>query len=433
MKSDPVLDRLLDLHPKSIDLSLGRVQGLLDRLGNPEGKLPPVVHVAGTNGKGSVVAFLRAMLEAAGYRVHVYTSPHLVHFCERIRLAGTLIDDEALTGLLEECEAANQGDPITFFEITTAAAFLAFSRTPADIVLLETGLGGRLDATNVVAAPLLTCITPVSEDHQSFLGDDIADITGEKAGILKADVPTVIAAQGTRKGAGVLAKRAKELAAPTFSEGRDWHVRKAQGGMMFEVKEKTGRSFPAPALTGRHQVQNAGLAMACLEKLDGFHVPDDAIERGLETVDWPARLQRLTSGPLVALLGEGWELWLDGGHNPAAAAVIAQQARAWKGQGQTMALHMVLGMLNSKDVDGYLKTAAPRLSSLHAITIPGEENALDADVIAGTGSALGLASHTAPDVSAALVAIMAADGAPGRILIAGSLYLAGHVLAENKH
>lgn len=431
MKSDPVLDRLLTLHPKRIDLTLERVERLLAALDHPETKLPPVVHVAGTNGKGSVIAYLRAMLEAAGYRVHAYTSPHLVRFHERIRLSGQLIDDDALTAILEECERANAGAPITFFEITTAAAFLAFTRTSADIVLLETGLGGRLDATNVVAAPALTCITPVSEDHQSFLGDDIGSIAAEKAGIIKSGVPLVVAAQGTRKAQGVIASHAKDKGAATHTEGKDWHVRKAPDGMLFEKKgdgdEATSRLFPAPALAGRHQVQNAGLAIACVDALQGFTVDDGAIAVGLRSVDWPARLQRLTRGPLVEGLPDGVELWLDGGHNPAAAAAIAGHARAWRGT----PLHMVLGMLNSKDVSGYLKGVAPRLASLHAVTIPGEENAVPAEDIAGTATALGLDAVTADSIGDAVAAIVARHPAPLRILIAGSLYLAGHVLADN--
>ena len=429
MSSDPVLERLLSLHPKRIDLTLDRVERLLAKLGHPERSLPPVIHVAGTNGKGSVIAFLRAMLEAAGFSVHVYTSPHLTRFHERIRLAGTLIDEDALTALLEECETVNAGEPITFFEITTAAAYLAFSRQPADILLLETGLGGRLDATNVVATPALTVITSISEDHQDFLGNDIKDIAREKAGILKDGVPCVLAAQATRAAARVVSDTAKEKNAPLFVEGKDWHVRKSTDGILFEVKSAASRAFPVPGLAGRHQEQNAGVAIAALEKLPGFDVPDAAIALGLRTVSWPARLQHLKTGPLVDVLPQGWELWLDGGHNPAAAATIAAQARIWRDR----PLHLVLGMINSKDADGFLKVVAPRARTLHTITIPGEENAIPADRLAGIGCALGLDAAAVPDVAAAITAIAAAGagGGPGRILICGSLYLAGRVLQDN--
>jgi len=418
------------LHPKVIDLTLDRIEGLLERLGNPEKKLPPVIHVAGTNGKGSVIAYLRAMLEAAGYRCHVYTSPHLVRFNERIRVAGQLIDDNDLTALLEECEAVNEGQPITYFEITTAAAFLAFARQPADVVLLETGLGGRLDATNLIDKPLATVITPISIDHQQFLGDTLEEIAHEKAGILKAGVPCAIAKQ-ERKAQKVLDGVAEKKGAPLIVEGRDWHVRKAGDKLVFEHTAADGArvsdELPLPSLAGPHQPRNAGLALATLELMAGFDVPPAARALGLKSVDWPARLQRLRHGPLVEQLPDGWELWLDGGHNEAAAKIIRAQTRAWR----DAPLHLIFGMLNSKNPLDYLKHLEARIVLLRGVTIPGEENSLSADDVVEAARAWRMEAETADSVAAALSSIVSAGGAAGRVLIAGSLYLAGTVLAEN--
>jgi len=420
------------LHPKVIDLSLGRVETLLERLGNPHHQLPPVVHVAGTNGKGSTVAFLRAMLEAAGYRVHVYTSPHLVHFNERIRLAGQLIDDADLSALLAECEAVNGGDPITFFEVTTAAAFLAFSRTPADILLLETGLGGRLDATNVIDRPLLSIITPVSVDHQNFLGDTLEEIAGEKAGILKPDVPCILARQ-ERKADRKIAERATEISAPLLREGKDWFVRTAGDEMVFEAPfegddpvRKT-RRLPLPSLSGIHQQRNAALALAALERMPGFDVSDAAAALGLKSVEWPARLQHLRHGPLTDLLPAGWELWLDGGHNEAAAKAIRTQTRQWRDK----PLHLVFGMLNSRDPEDFLKQLEARIGLLRGVAIPGEENTLSAERICEAATTWRMDNAPAVGVGAAVADIVAASDVPARILIAGSLYLAGTVLKDN--
>ncbi|PHS77782.1 MAG: bifunctional folylpolyglutamate synthase/dihydrofolate synthase, partial [Rhodospirillaceae bacterium] len=334
---DSILERLNALHPKSIDLVLDRVVRLLGALDNPHHKLPPVVHVAGTNGKGSTIAFLRAFCEAAGLRVHVYTSPHLVRFNERIRVAGKLITDDALDAILKECEAANQGQPITFFEITTAAAFLAFSRTDADIVLLETGLGGRLDATNVIERPRLTCITPVSLDHQHYLGNDVKTIMGEKAGILKSGVPCIAAKQGSKILQKVLEKAASAARAPLLCEGKVWFSRVSGGRRgtpaMIYTNGGEDRTFPMPRLAGQHQVRNASLAIACVEALaPDFEISDAAIALGLNTVQWPGRLQHITQGPLADMLDDGFELWLDGGHNKAAAEMLAQHTRRWRGK-----------------------------------------------------------------------------------------------------
>lgn len=424
LQSDRVLERLGRLHPKLIDLSLGRVERLLAALGNPERNLPPVIHVAGTNGKGSTIATMRACLEAGGWRVHVFSKPHLVRFHERIRLADRLIDEDRLVELLEECERANGGAPITYFEITTAAAFLAFARTPADVVLLETGLGGRLDATNVVAHPLVTAITPISLDHQAFLGDTIAQIAGEKAGILKTGSPAVIGPQPP-DAAAVLAERAAAVGAPLYRFGEEWRCVPEGDGMRYEGR-RWRLDLPLPSLAGAHQIVNSGTAIACLELAERLPLSAEDIARGLGQIEWPARLQRLRRGPLVEKLPPGWELWLDGGHNPGAGAVLAETAAGWADR----PLHLVVGMLNTKDASGFLEPLAPYAQSLHAVTIPHEANALPAEAIAATASGLGMAAVTAPSVGAALRAIFERGGA-GRALICGSLHLAGVVLAEN--
>ncbi|WP_448192799.1 bifunctional folylpolyglutamate synthase/dihydrofolate synthase [Azospirillum sp. sgz301742] len=421
--SDPVLKRLTALHPKIIDLSLGRIHRLLAALGDPHTRLPPVVHVAGTNGKGSTIAFLRAMLEAAGLRVHVYTSPHLVHFHERVRLAGTLITDDHLTALLEECEAANADAPITFFEVTTAAAFLAFARTPADVVLLETGLGGRLDATNVIDRPAVTAITRVSYDHRQFLGDTLSAIAFEKAGILKPGVPAILAPQPDPEAAGALAERAAEVGAPLHP----WCVEPLPVGFRFE-SAKRRLELPPPGLTGAHQIVNAGVALACLDHLP-VRVDDAAAARGLANARWPARLQRLSRGPLVEDLPAGWELWLDGGHNDSAGEVLAVQAAAWAAQ-DGRPLDLVFGMLASKEPAEFLGPLAPHIRRLRAVAIPGEEASLSAEAAAAAARAVGITDAVpAADTAAALASLSGAE--PGRALICGSLYLAGTVLAEN--
>jgi dihydrofolate synthase / folylpolyglutamate synthase len=422
--SDIVLARLTRLHPKLIDLSLGRIEGLLASLGNPQDRLPPVIHIAGTNGKGSTLATLRACLEAGGWRVHAYISPHLVRFHERIRLVGRLIDEDRLVELLEECERANQGAPITYFEITTAAALLAFSRVPADFVLLETGLGGRLDATNVIRRPAATAITPISLDHQAFLGDTIAAIAGEKAGILKPGSPAIIGPQ-TAEAAAVFDARAGELGAPLFRYGREWRCAAKNGGMRYEGAHWRF-DLPLPSLPGAHQIGNAGIAIACLEQLAGLALGRGAIASGLRHIEWPARMQRLAHGPLVEMLPPGWELWLDGGHNPGAGEVLAAVAANWHDR----PLYLIVGMLNTKDAAGFLAPLAAHAQALWAVTIPGEQNPLPADKIAVAAGSVGLAARQSPSVAAALAAIIT-EAAPARVLICGSLHLAGTVLTEN--
>ncbi|OAN50287.1 bifunctional folylpolyglutamate synthase/dihydrofolate synthase [Paramagnetospirillum marisnigri] len=432
---DSILERLTRLHPKVIDLSLDRVSRLLDALGNPQDRLPPVVHVAGTNGKGSTVATLRALAEAAGLRVHVYTSPHLVRFAERIRVNGVLPTDPELLALLEEVEAANGGQPVTFFEITTAAALLAFARAPADLCILETGLGGRLDATNVVARPALTVLTPIAMDHQNFLGGRIESIAAEKAGIMKRGVPCVIAKQG-RKVVKVLEARSGELGVPLYKEGEDFFVRtRPDGGLIYRGKSVEW-SLPAPNLAGGFQSRNAALALAAVERLSRLNVPpvfpdfpDAALGMGLRSIDWPARLQRLSAGPLVELLPEGWELWLDGGHNPHAAEALAQHTRNWRDK----PLAAVFGMLSTKDVDGYMEPLAPRFHALRGIAIPGEDASLSAEDAAGAATRhFCLDARPAADAADAVHQLLRVVPGPARILICGSLYLAGTILSVHR-
>ena len=418
--SDVILSRMMALHPKIIDLTLDRVWQLLDALGHPERRLPPVIHIAGTNGKGSTQAMIRAGLEAAGGRVHAYTSPHLARFHERIRLAGALVTEDYLTEVLAECEAANGGTPITYFEITTCAALLAFARTAADWTLLEVGLGGRLDATNVVDRPRLTIITPVSIDHQQYLGETLAEIAGEKAGILKRGVPCVVGPQ-EEAGLEVIEAKAARLGCPLLVHGQHWHVWEERGRLIFQ-DENGLLDLPLPNLPGPHQIDNAGAALAALRHLGADAA---ACEAAVTRAYWPARMQRLTQGPLVEAAG-ACELWLDGGHNPAGGqAVAATLARM-----PARPTHLVLGMLNTKDIAGYLRPVAAQARSLTAVSIPGEANTLTAEETQAAAAGAGIVAETAESVLAAVRKIAAADPS-ARILICGSLYLAGGILKEN--
>jgi len=434
--SDIVLERLNKLHPKIIDLELSRVLRLLARVGHPEKQLPPVIHVAGTNGKGSVIAYLRAILEAAGYRVHVYTSPHLVRFNERIRLAGTLIEEPELIALLEECEQANGGERITFFEITTVAAFLAFIRSPADILLLETGLGGEFDATNVIDAPLASVLMPISMDHMQFLGDTIEKIAAAKAGIIKRGRPAIVGRQ-PKAALGVFEAKAVELGAPLYRYGREWFVDGDLKDSLRFQDVRGPRRYPAPGLLGSHQFANAGTAIAATIWLEGFKIGEGAIAQGLRQVEWPARMQQLRRGPLVEMLPSGWELWLDGGHNEDAGQVIAGMIRDWKAQdrarGTDLRAHAIFGMLSTKDPAAFLKPLSPLLEDLNAVAIPGDHASLSAEDCVRAGTSVGLISSAFPSVEAALRSVVDSheDGPPCRVLICGSLYLAGTVLAEN--
>ncbi|KMK65818.1 folylpolyglutamate synthase/dihydrofolate synthase family protein [Puniceibacterium sp. IMCC21224] len=418
--SDHILNRMMALHPKIIDLTLDRVWRLLEALDHPEQKLPPVIHIAGTNGKGSTQAMIRAGLEAMDLRVHAYTSPHLTRFHERIRLAGTLIAEPDLAHVLDECYAANGSDPITYFEITTCAALLAFVRTPADYTLLEVGLGGRLDATNVVAKPALTIITPVSMDHESYLGDTVSKIAFEKAGILKRGVPCVVGPQ-TDDGMAVIEAQAARLGVPLLAHGQHWHACEERGRLIYQ--DETGLlDLPLPNLPGAHQYMNAGAALAALRHLGA---PEEACEAAVTHADWPARMQRLRTGALADLAPQA-ELWLDGGHNPAAGDALA----AHLAQLPARPTYLICGMLNTKDVRGYLSPLAHVADSLTAVSIPGEAATLPAEETARIAQEAGFAAETAKSVRDALSTINAR--APrARVLICGSLYLAGHVLREN--
>ncbi|MDT8326955.1 MAG: folylpolyglutamate synthase/dihydrofolate synthase family protein [Roseovarius sp.] len=418
--SDVILERMMALHPKIIDLTLDRVWRLLDALGNPQNDLPPVIHLAGTNGKGSTQAMIRAGLEAAGKRVHAYTSPHLARFHERIRLAGDLISEDHLTAVLDECYAANNGAQITYFEITTCAAILAMARTPADFTLLETGLGGRLDCTNVVAKPALTILTPISIDHEQYLGNTLAKIAGEKAGILKRGVPCVVGPQED-EAMEVIEATARRLGAPLIAQGQHWHVSVERGRLIFQ--DETGlRDLPLPNLPGAHQIDNAGAALAALRHLK---MGDAAYEAAMTSAFWPARMQRLATGPLVEAAPEA-ELWLDGGHNPAAGLALGAHLAGLPKR----PTHLICGMLNTKDIAGYLAPLAAEAASLTALSIPGEANTLPSEETARAARGVGLAAQTAESALEAVQAIVA-HTPQARILICGSLYLAGGILREN--
>lgn len=418
--SDRLLERMQALHPKLIDLTLDRVWSLLAAVGNPQDTLPPVIHIAGTNGKGSTLAMIRAGLEGVGEACHAYTSPHLVRFHERIRLAGNLIDEDALIAILDDCLAANGDTPITYFEITTVAALMAYARTPADWTLLEVGLGGRLDATNVVAKPAMTVITPVDLDHQQFLGDTIEAIAGEKAGIIKRGVPCVVARQH-EAALEVIEDRAMRLGAPLLVYGQHWHVTEERGRLIFQ--DETGLlDLPLPNLPGPHQIENAGTALAVLRALGKSEA---ACEAAVTNATWPARMQRLRSGPLVEAAGTA-EVWLDGGHNPAGGRAAVETLKTLPKR----PTHLICGMLNTKDVTGFMRPLREVAESLTAVSIPDAPATLSAKQTAAHAREAGFDATEAASVQAALEAILAREP-NARILICGSLYLAGDVLREN--
>ncbi len=431
-KSDnAVLDALLQaayaLHPAEIELSLDRLTRLLSRLGNPQQKLPPVFHVAGTNGKGSTVAFLRACLEASGRRVHVYTSPHLIRFNERIRVAGKIIEDEALAELLREILSRNAGQPITFFELTTALAFLAFSREPADACVIEVGLGGRMDATNVIETPLVTGIAQLGLDHQQWLGESILDIAREKAGIAKRGVPMVISRYPKTVTARI-AEVAGVAGAPLRIRGDDWDAALYEGALHYRDAEAR-ISLPLPRLAGAHQLDNAALAIAMLRAQTLLPVNDGALRAGMGWAEWPARLQRLDRGPLTARLPADSEVWVDGGHNPAAGRAIADNFSKGTARETGLPLHIVLGMLAPKDAAGFIKPFAGRAA--HVWTVPIEDHAAHSPAdLADIVEDAGIPATPCADVASALAAIAATGGTP-LVLITGSLYVAGAALAEN--
>jgi dihydrofolate synthase/folylpolyglutamate synthase len=411
---------MMALHPKVIDLTLDRVWRLLSAVGDPQDHLPPVIHVAGTNGKGSTQAMIRAGLEQGGSVVHAYTSPHLARFHERIRLAGDLITEPALTDVLDRCYHANGTDPITYFEITTVAALLAFAETPADYTLLEVGLGGRLDATNVVARPAMTIITPVDLDHQQYLGNTLAAIAGEKAGIIKRGVACVVGPQHPES-MDVIEAVAARNGAPLLAYGQHWHVSTERDRLIYQ-DDRGLLDLPLPNLPGPHQVMNAGAAIAALRHLGK---DEAACEAAITRAYWPARMEKLTKGALVDLASPA-ELWLDGGHNPAAGVALAATLRAQSPR----PTHLICGMLNTKDIAGYLRPLAGIAQSLTAVSIPGEANTIPAEDTARFAADVGLPASTAASVQDAITAIRAAHP-QARILICGSLYLAGHVMREN--
>ena len=421
LSSDLILNRMMALHPKVIDLTLDRVWSLLEALGNPQNNLPKVIHIAGTNGKGSTLSMLRAGLNEIGLKTHAYTSPHLVRFHERIQLHDNFINENALTEILDECYSANKNRPITYFEITTCAAILAMSRKKADYVLLEVGLGGRLDATNVIARPALTIITPVSLDHEQFLGNTIRQIAGEKAGIIKPFCPVVIGKQN-KDALEVITEKAFEQKAPILAEGREWHIKEAANSILYKDENKM-MELPKPNLLGTHQIQNAGIAIAALthliEKKEAFY-------GAVSKAKWPARMQKLSTGPILKALGHS-DVWLDGGHNPAAGKALA----SYLSNHNKKPTVLICGMLKTKDVAGYLSPFSNLVEFLAAVSIPNEQNTLSAGETAKHANDLGIKSKSFRSVSEGIQFV--ANQFPNcQVLICGSLYLAGHILRENQ-
>ena len=427
-----LIARLSALHPKQIDLSLERMHRLLKRLDHPERKIAPVIHVAGTNGKGSTIAYLRAILEAAGLRVHVFTSPYLVRINECYRLGrpggGVLVGDDELRAALEHCERANAGGAITIFEAETAAAFCLFAQHPAEVVLLEVGLGGRLDSTNVIDAPLATVIAPVSMDHTEFLGDTLTKIAGEKAAIIKRDVPVIVAEQAAEAMA-VIEQVARRMRADLHAAGQQWHVNVERGRLVYQ-DERGLMDLAAPRLFGRHQFDNAGLAIATLRALDRFKFTIAEFEAGIVGAEWRARMQRLTSGALVDQAPPGAELWLDGGHN-ADGGRVAAAALGDLEERVSRPLVLVVGMLSTKDTEGFLRNFTGLARALVAVPVGGEKG-LAPDALVAVARKIGIAAQSAAGIEEALDMVRAlALEPPPRVLVTGSLYLAGDVLAAN--
>ncbi|MBJ26496.1 MAG: bifunctional folylpolyglutamate synthase/dihydrofolate synthase [Rhodospirillaceae bacterium] len=420
-KTDQILARLMELHPKTIDLSLGRIKRLLSLLGNPEKKLPPIVHVAGTNGKGSVVAMLNAIMRCSGYRTHTYTSPHLINFNERITICGKKIDNDELANILDECEQINAGEPITFFEITTAAAFVAFSRTKADVLILEVGLGGRLDATNVIT-PLLTAITSISLDHSQFLGNTISKIAKEKAGILKNKVPAIIGSQ-TLESLKVIEAHAKQTNASLLRSGYEWNINVTDSGTVYN-DESLNLLLPRPILNGIHQVENAGIAVCAalyLSKNNFSKIDAETIANGLESTVWNGRLQQIFwSG-----LSTNWEVWLDGGHNPGAKDALCYHIDNWDGR----PLHLIVGMMDTKDVKNFVVPLAKRALSITAVSIPDQNSSIEPRKILSLIDSSKTTTRLSSDVMSAITEIQTENKrVAGRILVCGSLYLVGSVI-----
>jgi dihydrofolate synthase/folylpolyglutamate synthase len=428
-----LLARFEHLHPKSIDLALHRIYRLLEALGNPHERMPPVIHVAGTNGKGSTLAYMRAILEAAGYQVHVFTSPHLRRFNERIVLAGPNgsqpISDRQLFDVLQRADDANAGEPITFFEITAAAAYIAFSETPADFVLLETGLGGRLDVTNVFSMPKLTAITPVSLDHMNFLGETVEEIAGEKAGIIKPRSPCVVARQ-TDHALDVIKAKARSVGAPVIAAGEQWDAYEQHGRLVYQDGREL-LDLPLPRLAGSHQIGNAGTAIAMARALDGVEISEEHLAVGLTTAAWPARMDRLSDGPLHKLVPQGTEIWLDGGHNVAAAEVLARSMADLE-ERVSRPLYLIFGMMSTKDAAGFFDYFANLAAFVATVDIPGQPNAYTSEELCAIARHKGFIAEPAATLERALQICAHEAGEPVRILITGSLYLAGHVLTAQE-
>ena len=429
-----VLKRFERLHPKAIDLSLDRVMRLLHDLGSPHLRTPPVIHIAGTNGKGSTLAFLRAMFEAGGYRVHAFISPHLRRFHERISLGGpggtAPIAEEHLIDVLVRAERANAGAPMTFFEITAAAAFLAFAETPGDVLLLETGLGGRLDATNVVEKPLLTIITPISFDHCAYLGNTLQQIAGEKAGILKPGVPCIVARQPD-EALRAIAARAAVTGSPLHAAGINWDAFEQHGRLVLQ-DENALLDLPLPRLIGRHQIDNAGCALAAARRAEGLPLSEADLAAGLAKAVWPGRMERLGPGALYDFTSPGSEIWVDGGHNPAAGEVLARVIADLE-ERVPCPIHLICGMMATKDAAGFLKHFKGLVEYVVTVPIPGQPNCYAPDALAALARGEGLHAVPAADLESAMAASRALSGGPVRLLITGSLYLAGHVLDAHEH
>ncbi|TIP24468.1 MAG: bifunctional folylpolyglutamate synthase/dihydrofolate synthase [Mesorhizobium sp.] len=433
LAADREIESLMSLHPKGFDLSLDRISRLLERLGNPQDHLPPVIHIAGTNGKGSCAAFSRALLEAAGYRVHVHTSPHLVNWHERYRLAadggGRLVEDEVFADAIARVAKANAGQKITVFEILTAVTFLLFSEHPADAVIIEVGLGGRFDATNVIKEPAVSVIMPVSLDHESFLGDRVELIAAEKAGIIKGGCPVVIGAQESETALQVLIETAERLDCPAFVYGQDFLAFEENGRMVYQDEDGLMDLSP-PRLPGRHQFANAAAAIAAA-KAAGFEISHRVADKAMANVTWPGRMQKLPQGRLTELAPKGADIWLDGGHNPGAGVVVAE-ALAEQEEKNPRPLFLICGMINTKDQSGYFRAFKGLVRHVYTVPVSLSEASVPNDELAIRAAESGLSAEPVSSVANALLLLRDTwDGPPPRILISGSLYLAGAVLAEN--